>query len=62
MYQDDIIKEVWENRKRFSEKHRHNIDSMIEELIADQNASTRKIIDRRLSPKKMPPDSQDLRH
>lgn len=50
MYKDEIIEEVWENRKKFSEKHHHNIDSMVDELVAGQNKSNRDVVDRRALP------------
>ncbi len=52
MYQDEIIWEVWENRKKFSDRHNHDIDAMVEELMAGQSKTTRSVVDRRGSPDK----------
>ncbi len=49
MYNDEIIEEVWKNRKRFSEKYHNDIDAMTEALKIDQQASSRNIVDRRVS-------------
>ena len=52
MYKDEIINEVWENRKKFSEEHNHDIDAMVRDLEKRQNRSGRILVDRRKSPDK----------
>ncbi len=62
MYHDEIIKEVWANRKEFSDKHHHDIDAMVEELKIRQGSSTRNVVDRRMPPNKaIQSDSLDAR-
>lgn len=51
MYQDEILKEVWENRKKFSEQHHNSIDEMVKALSISQKAPSRNLVDRRESPK-----------
>ena len=60
MYKDEIISEVWENRKRFAEKYKYDIDAMIQELKNQQALSERPVIDRRLPPNEtIQTDSQE---
>jgi hypothetical protein len=60
MYKDEIISEVWENRKNFVEKYKHDIDAMIQELKSQQELSGRPVIDRRLPPSEAAqPDTQN---
>ncbi len=47
MYKDEIIEEVWKNRKAYVDRHNHNLEQMIEDLMIRQKQSDRKIIDRR---------------
>jgi hypothetical protein len=51
MYQNEIMKEVWANRKKFSEQHHNNIDEMVKALSASQKTSSQNRVDRRTSPK-----------
>ena len=48
MYQDEIIAEVWKNRKSYTEQYHHNLAKIINNLKARQQQSERLLIDRRL--------------
>ena len=63
MYKDEIITEVWKNRKAFVEQHNHDLDAMVNDLKLRQDRSKRKIVDRRLIPNDViQPNSLDARH
>ncbi len=47
-YKDKIIEEVWANRKIYAEKHRHDLDAMVNDLKHRQSKTGKKIVDRRL--------------
>jgi DNA-binding winged helix-turn-helix (wHTH) protein len=52
MYKDEIIDEVWKNRKAYVERHHHDLEEIISDLKARQKQSDRLIVDRRSMPNK----------
>ena len=48
MYKDEIIEELWANRKALVEKHDHDMDAIVRDLEKRQGKTDREVIDRRL--------------
>ena len=48
MYKDEIIEELWANRKALVEKHGHDMDAIVRDLEKRQGKTDREVIDRRL--------------
>jgi hypothetical protein len=53
MYSDEIISEVWRNRDAYVERHNHNLKQMIADLETRSQKPHCKIIDRRISGKRL---------
>lgn len=58
IYKDEIISEVWRNRDAYVEKHGYDLKRIISDLKNRQKKSHCKIIDRRISNKRLQTDAQ----
>lgn len=59
MYRDEIIEEVWKNREAYAASHNHDLAKIVDDLMARQKKSARKIVDRRSMPDKVA-DTDDI--
>ncbi len=57
MYKDEIIKEVWQNRDEYAERHHHNLSEIVADLKKRQHLSKHEFVNRRTQKK---PYSQTL--
>ena len=63
MYKDEIIEELWANRKALVEKHDHDIDALVRDLQKRQGKTNRAVVDRRLlKDKAKQSEPRDIRH
>ena len=51
MYQDEIIREVWENRDAYTKRHNNDLHKMVQDLQRRQKKSSGRIVDRRTKTK-----------
>ena len=59
MYRDEIIEEVWKNREAYAASHNHDLVKIVDDLIARQKQSLKKIVGRRSIPDKAA-DTDDI--
>ena len=59
MYRDEIIEEIWKNRDAYAASHNHDLAKIIDDLMARQKKSGRKIVGRRSIPDKAA-DTDDI--
>lgn len=59
MYRDEIIEEVWKNREAYAASHNHDLTKIVDDLMARQKKSGRKLVDRRSIPDRVA-DTDDI--
>ncbi|OQB39007.1 MAG: hypothetical protein BWY09_01200 [Candidatus Hydrogenedentes bacterium ADurb.Bin179] len=47
MYQDEVIREVWQNRDAYARRHNHDLHKIVTDLKTRQNKTNALLVDRR---------------